>query len=207
MHRRGPEDHLKEDFILLVTAASGINNIGSKPKLIKVLEAIWEVGPDNTGSNETGTILSGVSVDEIKAGFTNVPRVRCCFNGIEKIRVILKKILEMDLGMSVALSGPYAEILGLCEELNIKPHSANFSLNVWGRTEKLPDEEIMQFVTMCGHGLISKTLVQDTIEKVKSGVMTPEKGAVRIGSPCVCGLFNPVRAVKELAPYAAEKRR
>lgn len=205
MHRRGPEAHLKEDYILLVTAAAGINNEGAKPKLIKVLEVIWEVGPDNTGSNETGTILSGVSVEEIKAGFTNVPRVRCCFNGSDKIRAILKRMIAMDLGMSVAISGPYDEILEICREFGIKPHSANYSLNVWGKTDKLPEEEVMQFITMCGHGLISKSLVRDTIDKVKSGVMTPEKGAIRIGSPCVCGLFNPVKAINELKPYVPKK--
>ncbi|MEM5780110.1 MAG: hypothetical protein AAGU02_03060, partial [Lawsonibacter sp.] len=79
LHRRGNPEDLKQDYILLVTAASGINNEGSKEKLLKVLDLVWEIGPINTGSNETGTILSGVNVEEIKAGFTKVPRVRCCF--------------------------------------------------------------------------------------------------------------------------------
>ena len=79
LHRRGSAESLHHDFILLVTAASGINSEGSKDKLRRVLDLVWEVGPINTGSNEVGTILSGVSVEEIKAGFTSVPRVRCCF--------------------------------------------------------------------------------------------------------------------------------
>lgn len=201
LHRRGNPEDLKQDYILLVTAASGINNEGSKEKLLKVLDLVWEIGPINTGSNETGTILSGVSVEEIKAGFTKVPRVRCCFDNEGKMREILRRLVEMDLGISVTVSGPRGTVEEMCQELGIQPHSVNFSLDIWGKREKLPPEEIMEFVTMCGHGLISKALVIDTIERVKNGTMTPEQGAIRMGSPCVCGLFNPTRAIKSLQKY------
>lgn len=86
LHRRGTPESLRHDYILLVTAASGINHEGSKEKLRQVLDLVWEIGPINTGSNETGTILSGVSVEEIKAGFTKVPRVRCCFDNEDKMQ-------------------------------------------------------------------------------------------------------------------------
>ena len=49
--------------------------------------------------------------------------------------------------------------------------------------------------------MISKALVVDTIEKVKVGKLTPEQGAIRMGSPCVCGLFNPTRAIAALQKY------
>ena len=205
LHRRGPAEDLKNDYILLVTAASGINNVGSKEKLLKVLDLVWEMGPTNTGSNEVGTILSGVSVDEIKAGFTLVPRVRCCFNSAEKMREIVRRLIEMDLGISVTVSGPTDDILKMCREFGVTPHSANFSLDIWGNRSALPSEEVLQFVTMCGHGLISRALVEDTIEKVRQGKLTPEKAAVRMGSPCVCGLFNPERAVKELQKYVPKQ--
>jgi len=201
LHRRGNPETLKHDYILLVTAASGINNEGSKEKLRQVLDVVWEIGPINTGSNETGTILSGVSLEEIKANFTQVPRVRCCFHGADKMRAVIKRLLELDLGISVTISGPREDIEEMCREFGIKPHSVNFSLDIWGKKEKLPSEEIMEFVTMCGHGLISKSLVVDAIERVKKGALTPEQAAVVIGSPCVCGLFNPARAVSALQKY------
>ncbi len=204
LHRRGTREKLENDYILLVTAASGINHEGSKEKLLKVLDLVWEIGPINTGSNETGTILSGVSVDEIKAGFTKVPRVRCCFDSEEKMREILRRLMEMDLGVSVTVSGLRDVVEDMCHEIGAKPHSANFSLDIWGKKEKLQSEEVLEFITMCGHGLISKALVIDTIEQVKCGKMTPEQGAVRMGSPCVCGLFNPTRAIEALQKYVPE---
>ena len=107
----------------------------------------------------------------------------------------------MDLGISVAISGPRLAIEQMCKDYGITPHSTNFSLDIWGKKEELPSEEILQFITMCGHGMISKALVVDTIEKVKVGKLTPEQGAIRMGSPCVCGLFNPTRAIAALQKY------
>lgn len=205
LHRRGSLESLRHDYLLLVTAASGINSANSKEKLRRVLDLVWEIGPINTGSNEVGTILSGVSVEEIKAGFTEVPRVRCVFDSEEKMREIIGRLIEMDLGISVTVSGPRAEVEKMCRDFGIKPHSANFSLDIWGRREKLPPEEILEFITMCGHGMISKALVVDTIERVKAGKMTPEEGAVRMGSPCVCGFFNPTRAIMALEKYVPKE--
>ena len=205
LHRRGSMESLRHDYLLLVTAASGINSANSKEKLRRVLDLVWEIGPIKTGSNEVGTILSGVSVEEIKAGFTVVPRVRCVFDSGEKMREIIGRLIEMDLGISVTVSGPRAEVEKMCRDFGIKPHSANFSLDIWGRREKLPPEEILEFITMCGHGMISKALVVDTIERVKAGKMTPEEGAVRMGSPCVCGFFNPTRAIMALEKYVPKE--
>lgn len=201
LHRRGPAEQLKHDYILLATAASGINSEGSKDKLRKILDLVWEIGPINTGSNETGTILSGVSLEEIKQGFTAVPRVRCCFDSAEKVREMVRRLQQLDLGISIALSGPRRDIEEMCREFGLKPHSVNLSLDIWGKKEKLPPEEVLEFMTMCGHGLISKALIIDTVERVRQGKMTPQAGAIRMGAPCVCGLFNPTRAIRMLEKY------
>jgi len=202
LHRRGTDESLKNDYVVLVTAASGINHVGSKEGMYKVLDAVFEIGPDNIGSNETGTILSGVTLDEIRAGFTNVPRVRCNYASREKVFAAIKKIKALDTGMSVTISGPTGEILDMCKELGIKPHSVNFSLDIWGKKEKLPSEEVLELLTMCGHGLISRYLVEEIIEKVKKGKMSPQKAAENIGHPCVCGIYNPVRAKELLSKMA-----
>ena len=205
LHRRGPLESLQHDYVLLVTSAYGINHEGSKDKLRKVLDLMWDVGPINTGSNETGTILSGVSLEEIKAGFTEIPRIRCVFDKREKVVEFVRRLRELELGVSCVVSGIRENVEDICDELGLKPHSINMSLEIWGKKESLPSEEVLEFITMCGHGLISKALVIETIERVKSGKMTPEDAAVRMGSPCVCGFFNPTRAVMALQKHVPAK--
>lgn len=205
LHRRGTKESLKNDYVLLVTAASGINHVGSLDKLRKVLEVIWEVGPANVGSQHLGTILQGYDLEEIKAALNEVPRIRCAFSSKEKVREIIRRLMELDLGISVTLEGPTEDIIEMSNEMGIKPHSVNLSLDIWGKKEDLPSEEILEFVTMCGHGLISQYLVKEVIEDTKSGKKTPEKAAVKIGIPCVCGIYNPDRAVELLQKYVPPK--
>lgn len=201
LHRRGTPESLKTDYVLLVTAAADVNHWGSKDKLRQILEVVYDVGPCNIGSYDTGTILAGTKIEEIRAALAEVPRVRCCFSSKEKMREAVRRINELDLGMSVTVQGPTEDILEFSQELGIKPHSVNLSLDIWGKKQELPSEEILQFVTMCGHGLISQHLVKKTIDDVKAGRKTPQQAAVTIGQPCVCGIYNPDRAVKLLEQY------
>ncbi|MDR3561587.1 MAG: hypothetical protein P4N59_09155 [Negativicutes bacterium] len=201
LHRRGTEESLKNDYVLLVTAASGINHVDSRDKLLKVLEVVWEVGPANVGSQHLGTILQGYSLEEIKAALNEVPRVRCAFSSKEKMQEIIRRLHELDLGMSVTVEGPTEDIIAMSKELGIQPHSINLSLDIWGKKDELPSEEVLEFVTMCGHGLISQNLVKKLIEDVKKGRKSPEQAAVQIGIPCVCGIYNPDRAVELLQKY------
>ncbi|MBS3975515.1 MAG: hypothetical protein KGZ75_02095 [Syntrophomonadaceae bacterium] len=206
LHRRGSLESLKEDFVLLATAAAGINHQGSKDKLRRILELVYEIGPANIGSYDTGTVFAGVSIEEIKAALAEVPRVRCSFSSKEKMFQVIKGIKELDLGISITASGVIDEVLDIARQLDIKPHSVNLSLGVWGKTEELPPEDILEHVTMCGHGLITKDLVAKVIEDVKAGKKTPRQAAELLAHPCVCGIYNPDRAEKMLAKYApAEK--
>ncbi|MCX7781903.1 MAG: hypothetical protein N2491_13555 [Negativicutes bacterium] len=201
LHRRGTPDSLKEDYVLLVTAAADVNHWGSKEKLRQILEVVYAVGPANIGSYDTGTVLAGIKFEEIKAALAEVPRVRCSFSSREKIIEAVRRIKELDLGMSVTVQGPTDDILAWSKELGIKPHSVNLSLDIWGRKEELPSEEVLEFVTMCGHGLISQYLVQKLIDEVKAGKKTPREAAVLAGQPCVCGIYNPDRAENLFARY------
>jgi hypothetical protein len=201
LHRRGSDESLKNDYVLLVTAASGINHVGSLEKLRKVLEVIWEIGPANVGSQHLGTVLQGYSLEEIKAALNEVPRIRCAFSSKKKMREIIRRLQELDLGISITVEGPTADIIEMSNEMGIKPHSVNLSLDIWGKKDALPPEDVLEFVTMCGHGLISQYLVKKAIEEVKSGKKTPEKAAIQIGIPCVCGIYNPDRAIELLKKY------
>ncbi|MBZ4654438.1 MAG: hypothetical protein JG781_1779 [Peptococcaceae bacterium] len=202
LHRRGTAESLKNDYVLLVTAAADVNHVGSKEKLRKVLEVVWDIGPSNIGSYDTGTVYAGVNIEEIKAALNEIPRVRCAFSSREKIKEVIRRIKELDLGMSVTVQGPTEDILEMSRELGIKPHSVNLSLDIWGKTGDLPSDDVLEVVTQCGHGLISRYLVEKAIAEVKAGKKTPRQAAEMVAHPCVCGIYNPDRAEEVFKRYA-----
>lgn len=205
LHRRGDPEDLKQDYVILVTTANGINNAGARDKIAEIIDMLWEIGVSNTGSNKTGTILTGVTKEIIKDNITKVPRVRALFYGKEKIWKAVDELQKMDHGISVVLSGCVEDIEAECRRRNIKPHSVNLSMDIWGHREDLPGEDILEVVTMCGHGLIAPSLVEYVFEMVRSGKMTPEQGVLKLSSPCVCGFFSPERGLKILRAMAPQK--
>lgn len=205
LHRRGCKESLKDDFVILITPAVGINHENSGPMLWKILDIITDVGPNNIGSYETGTIYTGVTIEQIKESMPETPRVRCCFDSKEKMFEVLKRIKELDAGLSVTISGINEDVLEMANKLDIKAHSINYSLGIFGRTELLPPEEVMEFITMCGHGMISKDLVIKTINDVRKGKKTLRDAAKIIAQPCVCGIFNVDRAEKLLSKYVSRQ--
>ncbi|MDK2823598.1 MAG: hypothetical protein PWQ67_2548 [Clostridia bacterium] len=205
LHRRGTIENLKDDYVVLVTPAVGINHHDSKEKLKKILDKIFELGPNNIGSYETGTIYSGATIEQIKEQLSETPRVRCCFDDREKVRELVKYIKESGCGLSVTLSGLIDDVKGMASELDITPHSINLSLGSFGKTDKLPDYGVLEFVTMCGHGMISGNLVEKLIDDVKKGKKSIKKAAELIAQPCVCGIFNTKRAEQLLQKYIDNK--
>jgi hypothetical protein len=119
---------------------------------------------------------------------------------------VLIELKEADLGLSVVVSGIYKTVDECLEIAELKHHTANFSLGIWGKTEKLPEEEILEITTMCGHGMIATNLVRAMIEEVSAGRKTPDEAARLLAPNCTCGIFNPSRTARLLAKAAGKKR-
>jgi hypothetical protein len=101
---------------------------------------------------------------------------------------------EADLGIPINISGLLEEVRECCKGAGMMPHSAEQSLGVFGKTDRLPPREVLEINTMCGHGMVSFNLIKKIIEEVKLERMTPEQGAYHLAKPCECGAFNPTRA-------------
>jgi hypothetical protein len=63
-----------------------------------------------------------------------------------------------------------------------------------GKTERLPNSQVLEMNTLCGHGMVSFNLIKKVMDQVKLGKLTPKQGAVLLAKPCVCAAFNPARA-------------
>jgi hypothetical protein len=77
-------------------------------------------------------------------------------------------------------------------------HSLEYSLGTWGRTERLPDFEILKTTTMCGHAMIGDNLVRKMVRDVKRGRRTVEECCVDLAKLCTCGNYNVTRGIRLL---------
>lgn len=204
LHREGTLDSLERDLCLFIYPARGFNYAGSSPKVRHLMELVYLAGPSNMiVSTLRRNLYSGVTPDEVLDSVRDGARVYCTFNSREKLKEALIRIKEADEGISVVVSGLIDQVREIANEIGLNPHTINLSLGIHGRTGHLPPPDIRQFITMCGHGMVSPDLVRDVIRKVKTGKLSCWEGSLTLAEPCTCGIYNPHRSaelLKELIP-------
>ena len=62
----------------------------------------------------------------------------------------------------------------------------------------------LKITTLCGHIMISRSLIDHYVEKIKKGKMTAEEAGRKIATPCPCGIFNVPRTVEVLKKMASK---
>ncbi|MDI6725577.1 MAG: hypothetical protein QMD32_01330 [Smithellaceae bacterium] len=192
LHRHGTTQQLQEDYTFYARASRWVNREGCGPKLRKILSILLEEkGLVNFGSSQAGkSYEAGLNPDDYAATLDKAYGVAACFSDKETVRSILKKLKEADTGISIVISGLIDEIVKMAKEIDLKPHTAFLSLGIHGKKALLPEDEVLQITTMCGHGLVASRLTKAVIKRVKAGKMTPEAGAHLLAQPCPCGIFN-----------------
>jgi hypothetical protein len=60
----------------------------------------------------------------------------------------------------------------------------------------LPDFQILETVTMCGHAMIASDLVRKMVRDVKRGRRTVEDACQEIARACTCGNYNLTRGMR-----------
>jgi hypothetical protein len=198
LHRLGKRDSLEQDFVLTMMPSKGINVEGSADKLRRLLDICMKEGAVKVGDARLGNEYHQGSLDTMLANIEDQAVVQAVFDNAEKVTRVLKAFKEADIGMSVVVSGLHDKVENCCQGAGLKRHTVNQSLGRWGRTEKMPPEEILELNTMCGHGMVAVGLVEEISGRVKAGELTPEEGAEELFKPCMCGIFNPARAASLL---------
>lgn len=202
MHRAGPEESFREDYIVFCMAAQGYNNIGAAPKLRRFLRLAWEFGPVNLGDMKTGSIMRH-DFERIVEQVQDTSIVHAVLTNREKVIAFLAQLKDTGLGLSVNITGIMEQTRECCRAAGLQRHSIEHSLGIRGRIDRLPEEYILRIATMCGHGMVSFNLVRKCILDIKRGKKTLEEAARALASPCECGVFNPVRAgelLREMLP-------
>jgi len=205
LHRYGKIDTLNDDLVFLSMSAKGFDNEeGSGEKMKKTLEIARKHNPVNIGDMKTGNILE-MSVDEITKNVVDTSIVHAVFKNIEDASAFAKEVKGAELGISLVVSAPFNRTWEIADMAGCTGHTIEYSGGIWGKTEKLPAPEILEFTTMCGHGMISRYLVEDVIKRFKEGAISAKDGAKEIGKQCCCGIYNPDRGEKLLKALEAKK--
>lgn len=198
-------DTLNQDIVVFTMSAKGYaNDKGSAAKMQKFLEISKKYNPVNYGDMRTGNLFS-TEYENIYNNISDTSIVHAVFKDADTAAAFVKEVKEAALGLSVILSAPFDICWQITEKSGTMGHTQEYSAGIWGKLEYLPPPEILDFCTMCGHGMISRYLVEDCAKRVKAGKMIAKKAAEEIVKQCCCGIANPVRAESLLKAMAAKK--
>ncbi|MGI5836952.1 MAG: hypothetical protein ACOX87_10785 [Chloroflexota bacterium] len=202
LHRRGDIESLKKDFLILACTAKGFNEETFAPLGSEFVRICAKHKPVNGGDMKTGNLLY-VDPEEIAQKVSKTTIIEFTFDNRENVVACLKELKERDLGISIVLTALIEEANSIVEEVGLpKVHTREFSLGTLGKTKLLPEWEVLEFTTMCGHAMVASEYVKKAIVDARKGYISPREAAVQMGKCCSCGNFNVNRAVDLLEKNA-----
>lgn len=203
LHRRGSRESLQKDYVVFATTAGGYNREGSAEKLRTFMRIALKHNPVNISDSKQGvkhnpppTHQEGNKKDlsEMIENMTDSSGAACTFDNLDSVRDMLLELKEADLGISINVSGLLDDVDECCKGIGINRHSIEHSVGISGQIDRLPNRDILELNTLCGHGMVSFNLISRMIDLVKLSKLTPKQAAEYLAKPCVCGAFNPKRA-------------
>jgi hypothetical protein len=213
LHRFGPAESFRDDYVVFAIASKGRNDEGALDKLQKFLEMAVTFRPVNLGDAIHGGALRPSPAMKPTAHWNRdtTPDFRAVIDGLDAPTTVaavfdnrvaaedfVTALKNADLGLSINISTSIDGAEQCCFAAGIPRHSVGYSLGFEGKTAKLPDANVMLLSTMCGHGMVSHNLAKKMIDWVKEGRRTPEQAASYLTRFCSCGVFNPSRAARLL---------
>ncbi len=221
LHRFGDAESFHDDFVVFAIASKGRNDEGAVPKLKKFLDLALPFHPVNLGDARHGGALRpcrkmnptahwnrNVTPDfrAVIDGIDHATTVAAVFDNREAAEDFVAAVKHADLGLSINISTSIDGADQCCEAAGLHRHSVGYSLGFEGKTEKLPNSQVLMLSTMCGHGMVSHTLARKMIDWVKEGRRTPEQAVTYLTRFCSCGVFNPARAKRILEEARGKSR-
>jgi hypothetical protein len=195
LHRRGTSANLKNDYVIFCTMAKGINSKGSGPKIQEFIRICLKYNPVNMGDGYMGNILQeDVGVQRFLVERSDGEGAAAVFTDLDTLQKVIDELIRADLGISINVSGLLDDVQACCRKAGMERHSVEHSLGVWGAKDRLPERDILDVNTLCGHGMVSFNLIRKMVEYVKLRRLTAKKAANLMARCCECGAFNPVRA-------------
>jgi hypothetical protein len=221
LHRFGPAESFKDDYVIFAIASKGKNDQGALEKLRTFLKMALPFKPVNLGDARNGGALRPSkqmnptshwnrdmtpNFQAVIDGLTHVTTVAAVFDDRVAAEDFLKTVKEADLGLSINISTSVDGADQCCHAAGIPRHSVGYSLGFEGKTERLPNSDVLMLSTMCGHGMVANSLAKKMIDWVKEGRRTPDEACTYLARFCSCGVFNPARAKRILEEARGRSR-
>lgn len=195
LYRQGKPEDLKIDYVIFAQTSKGINREGAGPKIQQFMRICLKYNPVNIGDSQQGTILQdNIDIEKVISNQGDGADATVVFRDLDTLQKVVEELIQADLGLSINISGLTDEVQKCCRGAGIERHSVEHSLGFWGAKDRLPEREILEINTLCGHGMVSFNFIRKMIDFVRLKRLTPKEAAKTMGKCCMCGSFNPVRA-------------
>lgn len=194
-----------DDIIVFSMAARGFNHEGAGPRLVEVFQVLLKHAPTNVGDDNQGGVLTGRTAEEIVARANDKAYMAGVYKDEVDAEEALRDLKARDLGMSVVVTGNRERIFAMLRRVGLTPHTVNLSIGAFGRTELLPEPEVLDITSMCGHGMVCVDHVRHVIAQIEAGKLNSAQGARDLARPCTCAMFNPARAAYVLEGICRRK--
>jgi hypothetical protein len=165
LHRFGDAESFRDDYVVFAIACRGKNDEGSVPKLRKFLELALKHKPVNLGdARHGGALRSSRNLNPLSHwnrddkpdfqavidGLDTTTTAAAVFDNLEAAEALTRDVRDADLGLSVNISTSITGAEACCHAAGIPRHSAGYSLGFEGKTEHLPNSDVLKISTMCG---------------------------------------------------------
>jgi hypothetical protein len=220
LHRYGKADSFNDDYIIFAIPSRGKNDENCIPKLKEFLRISARHNPVNMGNGQRGTLAPEKGLgprshwsreehpdwEAVIEGVIKPGTVSAVFSNATDAERCLSEVIEADFGISVNISTSVENALDVARKCGIQRHSVEYALALSDPHHHLPNSQILELSTMCGHGMVSFNLARKMLDMVREGRRTPEQAVVTLTRFCPCGVYNPNRARRLLEEACTQQR-
>ncbi len=212
LHRYGNAQSFGDDYIIFAIPCKGKNDEGAVEKLRQFLSICVAHKPVNMGNSQFSAYRRSPRLQptvhwnrNTEADYATVIRgvekagtVAAVFDSREKAEACLREVIKADLGLSVNISTSVEGAKDVAMRCGIPRHSVEYSLGFADPHDHLPNSQVLELSTMCGHGMVSFNMAKKMLDMVREGRRSSEQAVRTLARFCPCGVYNPQRAKRLL---------
>ena len=219
LHRYGSAESFCDDYIIFAIPSKGKNDEDCIPKLKQFLRICAKHNPCNMGNGNRSGIAPQKDLsptahwnrdttpdwETVIEGVSKPGTVSAVFASEEQAKACLEEVIAADFGISVNMSTSVENARNVAGMCGIKRHSVEYALRFNDPHDHLPNAQVLELSTMCGHGMVSFNMARKMLDMVREGRRTPKQAVTTLVRLCPCGVYNPDRALRLLNESCKEQ--